>query len=137
MKALSLVFSIGLLVALADCTTPKVDLRVTGNKTACVVELRNLLLKGVPVVDELEIYRGGPPTPGKASECRLKASSDPLPLSKWQVGAEPTGFRLERCAPLDNGQRYTVSADTVGGLGARPFAIRADGTVDDLGFEWK
>jgi len=122
----------------AGCSVPKVSLRVSGNRVACIVEFKNpFFIKGLPVVQELEVYRGAPAERGKASECRVVASQDPLPLAKWQTGTEPAGFRLERCAPLETSERYTVFVQAVAGSGSRPFAITADGAVDDLGIEWK
>ena len=138
MRPIDCILLVCLHVTLAGCSTPDVRLRVSGNRAACTVELKNpFFIKGVPVVEELEVYRGAPPYPRTASECKLSASPDPLPLAKWQIGTELSGFRLERCAPLESGERYTVSVHAVGGIGGRPLVIRADGTVDNLGLEWE
>ena len=138
MKPIGCILLICLPVTIAGCSTPEIRLRVSGTKAACTVELKTpLLAKGGPTVENLQVYRGAPPYPGKASECKLIASPDPSPLAKWQIGTEPTGFRLERCAPLESGERYTVSVHAVGGIGARPLVIREDGTVDNLGHEWE
>ncbi len=138
MRSITRILLVCLPIVFAGCSVPEVRLRVSGNRVAPVVELKNpFFMKGLPVLQELQVYRGAPPHRGKASECKVVASRDPLPLAKWQIGTVPTGFRLERCEPLDSGERYTVSVHAVGGLGSRPFAIRADGTVDDLGIEWE
>jgi hypothetical protein len=57
-------------------------------------------------------------------------------LSRWSYGMGAPGFALGGCGQLSPGERYWIRVGNVGGLGAREFALRPDGTVDDLGHEW-
>jgi hypothetical protein len=134
---LAIAMVVMLAASVEACSVPKISLRVSGNVDDCVVELKNpFFIRGVPEVETLELYRN-PLHADTAPECRLVAEQDPAPLGKWQIGTVPSGYKLEKCAPLERGQEYTVSVHATAGLGARPFAVGPNGIVDNLGSDWK
>ena len=120
---------------LVGCSTPRISLRVSGNVSACYIDMRNpWMLRGKPVVQRIEVYRGSPPE--GSAQCVLSAVDEGHALSQWRLGIAIPSYQLEQCTSLTPGERYTVDISAVSGFGSRPFGVALDGRIDDLGREW-
>jgi hypothetical protein len=128
--------SLMLAFASGGCKVSTIYMSVTGHDGRYIVQLKlPFYAQSVPRVEYVELYRD--PQKPESLICRLKtADGEARPLSRWTYGDTPSGFALERCDPLERGTSYSIHAGNVGGLGARRFAITAEGQVDNLGREW-